>query len=246
MRMMLRVAVVVVATATASSVKAQVIGTFSWQTQPHCNVVTVTVVQQGGVYQLTGSDNLCGAGTAPVVGTAVPAGAGVAFGFTAALPAGLGAHVSATINLATLSGTWADADGNTGPFVFGASTGGSPRPTSPLVPRSTLGPRGLIAQAEVFQSTATFRYARASNGQTVTVTRPFLGASLVLFPGFAGAPGDLLDQTVQVTPAAFNVVCSVVSRGINLVTKMFSVQVNCFNPSTLAPVDAVFFITVIS
>ena len=36
---------------------AQVIGSFSWQTQPYCNVVTVTVVQQGANFQLSGSDN---------------------------------------------------------------------------------------------------------------------------------------------------------------------------------------------
>jgi len=107
---------------------AQVIGTFSWQTQPYCNVVTVTVVQQGGLFQLLGSDNQCGAGTAPVTGTAVPVGGNVAFGFTVAPASGRAAHLSATISLGTLSGTWSDADANTGPFAFGASGGSNPRP----------------------------------------------------------------------------------------------------------------------
>lgn len=39
---------------------AQMVGTFSWQTQPYCNVVSVTVVQQGGSFQLTGVDKLSG------------------------------------------------------------------------------------------------------------------------------------------------------------------------------------------
>lgn len=108
---------------------AQVIGTFSWQTQPYCNAITVTVIQQGALYQLTGTDNLCGAGTAPVTGTAVPVGSNVVFGITAALPTGRAAHLSATISLATLSGTWSDADGNTGGFAFGASAAGAARPT---------------------------------------------------------------------------------------------------------------------
>jgi hypothetical protein len=107
---------------------AQVIGTFSWQTQPFCNVVTVTVIQLGGVFQLTGNDSLCGAGSAPVAGTAVSSGNAVAFGFTVVLSSGRAAHISAAINLVTFSGTWSDADGNTGAFVFAGNSGGSPRP----------------------------------------------------------------------------------------------------------------------
>lgn len=117
---------------------AQVIGTFSWQTQPYCNVVTVQVVQQGPLYQLIGADNLCGAGTAPVTGTAVPSGGDVVFGMTAALPTGRAAHLSATIALATLSGTWGDADGNTGVFAFGASAAGAARPAPASVSAITV------------------------------------------------------------------------------------------------------------
>jgi hypothetical protein len=36
---------------------AQVVGTFSWQTQPFCNRVTLTVVHVGGIYQLNGVDD---------------------------------------------------------------------------------------------------------------------------------------------------------------------------------------------
>ncbi|MEZ5417798.1 MAG: hypothetical protein R2708_10695 [Vicinamibacterales bacterium] len=121
-------AAAVIVVAFAGAADAQVIGTFSWQTQPYCNVITVQVIQQGPLYQLTGSDNLCGTGTAPVTGTAVPAGGAVVFGLTAALPSGRAAQISASISLATVSGTWADADGHTGAFAFAASTGGSLRP----------------------------------------------------------------------------------------------------------------------
>ncbi len=100
-----RAGLAAIAVAAAVSVSdAQVIGTFSWRTQPYCNIVTVTVIQQGGVYQLVGADNLCGTGTAPITGTAVPTGAGVAFGFSAALPTGGTAHLSATISLANSVG----------------------------------------------------------------------------------------------------------------------------------------------
>ena len=48
-------------------------------------------------------------------------------------PDGSPVHVNATINLATLGGTWRDSAGHTGAFVFtpGAGAGGSPRPASP-------------------------------------------------------------------------------------------------------------------
>lgn len=285
--------VVAVVLALPTVATAQVIGTFAWQTQPYCNAITVTVIQQGGLYQLTGTDNLCGAGTAPITGTAVPAGANVVFGITAALPSGRATHVSATISLGTLSGTWSDADGNTGPFVFGANVAGSPRPVpasstaitvnqfSPTVyagtgaattlsrsdhvhddryytrsesdatagtqlPKSALGPRGLIAQAEVLQGSTnvppSFTYSRASNGQTLTVSPSGVGTSLVSFPGFSGAPGGLFDQTVHVTPTQSNAVCYV-SQRISSPTQ-FTAVVTCFNPMTLAPVNATFFITV--
>lgn len=274
--------------AGTSSAQAQPIGSFTWQLQPYCNRVTLSVVQQGALYLLAGMDDLCGAGTGTVNGTAVPAGAGVALGFTIALPSGRAAHVSAIINLSTVSGTWTDGDGNNGPFAFGANTSGAPRPApaaataitvnqfdstiyagsgaattvarsdhlhddryytqaqsnAAFVPRAMLGLRGHIAQAEVFQATATFRYQRASNGQTITASRPWAGTTLLTFPGFALPPGGTFDQTVQVTASDFNVVCAAVSRSSN--STNLGVQVNCFNPSTLAPVDAPFFILVIS
>lgn len=67
---------------------AQILGSFSWQMQPYCNVVTFTVIQQGALYQLAGTDSLCGGGSAPVTGTAVLAGGNVALGFTVSLSSG--------------------------------------------------------------------------------------------------------------------------------------------------------------
>ncbi len=123
---------------------AQVMGTYSWQTQPYCNVVTLTIVQQGPSFQLTGVDNLCGAGTAPVTGTATVAAGGVSMGVAVALPSGRAAHLSTTVNLANFAGTWTDSDGNTGPFAFvTASTGGSPRPaptTAAVITSAQLAP----------------------------------------------------------------------------------------------------------
>jgi hypothetical protein len=52
-----RVILATIALVTASSASAQVVGTFSWQTQPFCNRVTLTVVHVGGIYQLNGVDD---------------------------------------------------------------------------------------------------------------------------------------------------------------------------------------------
>ena len=106
---------------TSLPAAGQTIGTFTWQTQPFCNVLTLTVIQQGAGYQLVGFDNQCGGAPAPVTGTAVPSGGGVAFGVAVALGSGRSAHLSASISLASLSGTWIDQDGNSGPFAFGTS-----------------------------------------------------------------------------------------------------------------------------
>lgn len=118
----------VFAVATATGAHAQVLGTFTWQMQPYCNRVTLTIVQHGPEYQLLGSDDQCGAGLAPATGSAVPTGSGVGMGFTIALPTGRVAHVSATVSLASVSGPWTDGDGNTGTFAFGTATGGATRP----------------------------------------------------------------------------------------------------------------------
>ena len=61
-RVMLATVMVCAATVLpAAAVSAQSLGTFRWQLQPHCNVLTVTVVQQGGQYQVDGTDDQCGA-----------------------------------------------------------------------------------------------------------------------------------------------------------------------------------------
>ena len=112
---------------------AQSLGTFRWQLQPYCNVLTVVVTQVGSVYRVEGTDDQCGAATsASVIGTAFqnPNGS-IGFGLNVvAAPGGIAAPIDATIALATLSGTWRDSGGGSGTFAFtpGAGTGGSPRP----------------------------------------------------------------------------------------------------------------------
>ena len=123
---------------------AQPLGAFRWQLQPYCNIISLAVVQQGGQYQLDGTDDQCGAAVkASVVGLAFqnPNGS-IGFGLSiVTAPGGTAVHVDATIAIATLSGTWRDSAGNNGTFIFtpGAGTGGGPRPV----------PSGGVAPASI-------------------------------------------------------------------------------------------------
>lgn len=116
---------------------AQPLGTFRWQMQPYCNVVTLRVTQDTGIYRLDGTDDLCGAATAAsAVGTAFrnPDGS-IGFGLTIVpTPSGSPIHVGAAIQLTTLSGTWRDSAGHSGAFVAtpGAAAPGDPRPATTL------------------------------------------------------------------------------------------------------------------
>jgi hypothetical protein len=120
----------------AVDASAQVLGTFRWQLAPSCNVVTLRVEQKGTVYELSGTDDECGATTQTAVnGSAYlnPNGS-ISMGFTSVRPDGfsIATNVSLT-NLAMLSGTWADEWGNSGTFTFSP-----PSPAPGTVRRITL------------------------------------------------------------------------------------------------------------
>ena len=117
-----------------STALAQPLGSFRWQQQPYCNVLTLNVIGEGGNYTLDGTDDLCGADQkASVTGIASPNADGtVGIAVTIVGPPGGAVHLTATINLVTLGGTWSDSNGNTGLFVFtpGVGVPGSPRPAT--------------------------------------------------------------------------------------------------------------------
>ncbi len=124
----------------ASGASAQVFGTFSWQMQPYCNIVTMTITQIPGGYTIDGNDNQCGLGgkLAGAAGMALlnPDGTvGLEFTIVTA-PSGKAVHVSASVSPATGSGPWTDSVGNSGNFALGSPGAGSPRPlpTSGVAP----------------------------------------------------------------------------------------------------------------
>lgn len=114
-----------------SAAQAQSLGTFTWQLQPFCNRVTVTVTQNGGIYTLDGYDDQCGAPQrAPLVGLATPNPDGsIGLGFhIATSPGGKTVSVEARISLTTIGGPWSDSAGNSGTLALNGSAAGSARP----------------------------------------------------------------------------------------------------------------------
>lgn len=121
MRKHLVMAFLMIGTLTAAgTVQAQSLGTFRWQQEPYCNVITLDVVQRGGVYQLTGFDDECDAPARGAVnGTAFqnPDGS-IGMGLSVITPSGQSFHLDITVTLSTLSGTWRSDTNATGAWVF--------------------------------------------------------------------------------------------------------------------------------
>ena len=176
---------------------AQPLGSFRWQLQPYCNVITLAVVQQGAQYQLDGTDDQCGAAQAASVrGLAFfnPTGL-IGFGLTIiTTPGGAPVHVDATISSATLSGEWRDSAGNSGSFVFtpGAAVPGAPRPLPARVAVSNQLFTGQLSERYVANSG--FTVAGSSfplplpPGTPIPLVEYVPGAPTVTCPGIGQAP----------------------------------------------------------
>jgi hypothetical protein len=118
-------------TLASAPAQAQSIGTLTWQLQPYCNRVTLTITQNGGIYTLDGYDDQCGAAQrAPLVGIATPNPDGsIGFGLNiVTVPSGRSVHVESRISLGTLGGPWTDSAGNSGTLVFNGAAAGAARP----------------------------------------------------------------------------------------------------------------------
>jgi len=122
------------------AVAQSVIGPVSWQLQPYCNVVTLTLTSSAAGFRLEGTDDLCGASNkGSAVGVASPNNSGnYTLNFTiVTAPSGKPVHVSAVVSPGTGSGTWSDSLGNGGTFAFFGSAPGLPArpfPASGLPP----------------------------------------------------------------------------------------------------------------
>lgn len=115
-----------------SAASAQTLGTFQWRTEPYCNVLTLTVVQHGGIFTLDGFDEPCGGNPKqPVHGVAVPQTNGsITIGLSVvSLPGGAPVNLEAGVSPTSFGGTWRDSAGNDGTLTFSpAGVSGGPRP----------------------------------------------------------------------------------------------------------------------
>jgi hypothetical protein len=129
----------------ASSASAQVLGTFTWQMQPFCNKVTVTLTAVAAGFMLHGFDDQCGAGPrGSAAGTVVLNPDGTAsVNFTIVTSgAARAVQVSGIVSPATGQGTWTDSAGNAGNFVLGGAVPGlPPRPLTPTLINVAESPR---------------------------------------------------------------------------------------------------------
>ena len=193
-----------------STAVAQSLGTFRWQLQPYCNVVTVHVVQQGNIYTLDGTDDRCGggnqAGSAVGIAYLPPLGL-VGFGLTTVLPGGAPVHTEATITIASLSGTWRDSAGNNGTFQFNPASPapGSPRPVSStgLAPASItnvfIAPNAVTGDNIVNNSITSADLLDGPRSAFSSAT------TFTTLPASGGAPANLRSVTIN-APAPGNVI----------------------------------------
>ncbi len=159
----------------AARADAQTIGTFAWQYQPYCNVITVTVTQVGAIYRVEGFDDQCGAAArTSVVGMAFPNPDGtIGLGLTiVATPGGAPVHVDATVTAPGFSGTWRDSAGNTGSFVFSPPLPavGGPRAASGTIGATAINP--LQVQRRVTGTCGAGSSVRVINEDGTVICQP--------------------------------------------------------------------------
>lgn len=166
---------------------AQTLGAFTWQLQPYCNRVTFVVAQNGPVFTLDGYDDVCGATrhhAAAGVASFNPGGT-VNVGFTVTVPGSGGPlHVTVTLDVATLSGTWIDQFGYNGVFALNGAAAGNPHPPS----EAGFGVAGGYFARGPFGGG--FFFAHALNGTLTAPTAMLTGDTLGRYGagGYSGGP----------------------------------------------------------
>lgn len=166
---------VVLAAAHAASAQTT-IGPVTWQLQPYCNVVTLTLRSTPTGFTLEGADDMCGAmNKSSAVGVATPNNGGnYTLNFTiVTAPSGKPVHVSAVVSAATGSGTWTDSVGNSGTLAFFGSIPGLPArpvPASGVAPAvittTEIGP-GAVGASDINPAEVQARVAGACSGGQV-------------------------------------------------------------------------------
>ena len=124
----------VAALVTPSGATGQVLGTFTWQMQPYCNRVSLTLTGTAGGFVAAGTDDLCGAPRRAGATGFVTFNPDGTVGLSIAIAPSAGGRpvdVAAVVSPANGRGTWSDSAGNSGTLVLdGATTGLPARPSA--------------------------------------------------------------------------------------------------------------------
>jgi hypothetical protein len=187
--------------------RGDVVGTFRWRLEPFCNVVHLTVIQEGapadgGAGLLTGFDDDCGfSGGVPVSGTIFRNPSGFFVGsFTIIGPGGVAINNLIQLNPATGSGTWSDNFGNSGAFTINPSTApGSPH--SSAIETVTVFAFGQIREDASI---------RSSSSKLVSVDHPTTGIYCL---NFSQGSGNLEGAVVGLAGAGTSSLFARVSNG---------------------------------
>lgn len=201
---------------SSAPAQAQSIGTLTWQLQPFCNRVTLTITQDGGIYTLDGFDDQCGAAQrAPLVGIATPNPDGtIGFGLNiVTVPSGRSVHVESRVSLGSLGGPWTDSAGNSGTLVFNGAAAGAARPAPTVsgsvialgsVPAAAIA-SGAITSTQIANNTITSANTQNEPGVVSNYSASIvaLGASTSVISTAMRVPADGFVK-IEVTGASLN------------------------------------------
>ncbi len=218
----------------AADASAQSLGTLRWQYSPYCNVVTLSVVQQGPVFVVSGFDDNCGNGNgSSVTGTAFvnPNGA-IGMGLTTITVGGANLSTTVQVSPATGSGPWSDSQGHSGTFTFSPTVpaSGSLRPGGATPTGMTTISQGTAVSLDAGRCYAIFAYGvggPADAGRLITGFLRSSGGAAIVNNAFVMVPGTV-NPTSQGGTLGYVLACNVSSgvqtlpAGWTLATKTFA------------------------
>lgn len=175
-------ALTVLGLAAPALAHAQVLGTFPWQLQPFCNVVTLTLTSAPAGFLLDGTDDQCGAtNKASAVGIAsFNASGNVTLNITiVTAPSGAPVHVSAVVSPANGNGTWTDSLGNSGTFAFFGASAGLARPAAVRG-----GYKNVLTSGFINIPTTSSSFGTATTLATLTFTPNISGTAVLIGRGY--------------------------------------------------------------
>jgi len=199
-------AAAVLGTLSSAPAQAQSIGTLTWQLQPFCNRVTLTITQDGGIYTLDGFDDQCGAAQrAPLVGIATPNPDGsIGFGLNiVTVPSGRSVHVESRVSLGSLGGPWTDSAGNSGTLVFNGAAAGAARP-APTVSGTVLAVGSVPAAAIANGAITSTQIANNTITSGNTQNEPGVSYAINNSPvALTGTPTSVVSTSMRVPANGF-------------------------------------------